>query len=92
MTNKKVMNPVEAGMIGAVAGAAVGAAAVILSEEKNREAIGDEIDEVKKGGQKIYNQVKGKVEDMATDAKDKAEKAVAQGEKKVDEVKKVIKK
>lgn len=80
MTNKKGMSPVAAGVVGAVVGAAVGATAVVLADEKNRKAIGKE-----------FNKVKGQVKDMASGVSDKVQEVVAQGEKKVDEAKEVIK-
>jgi gas vesicle protein len=80
MVNKKGMNAVEAGAIGAVVGAAVGAAAVALSSEKNRKAIGKKFNEVKKDGQKIISDIKGKVEEISSQGKEKAK-----------EVKKVLK-
>jgi gas vesicle protein len=81
VVNKGGMSPVAAGAVGAVVGAAVGATAVVLSEEKNRKAIGKE-----------FNKIKEKVEDMASGVGDKAREVVSQGEKKVEEVKKDIKK
>lgn len=80
MVNKKGMNAVEAGAIGAVVGAAVGAAAVVLSEEKNRKMIGRKFEDLKKGGQKIYSDARNKMGDMAS-----------AGEKKVEEAKKAVK-
>ena len=61
-------------------GAAVGAAAVALSDPKNRKAIG-----------KKYNEVKDKVEDMASGVQDKAQEVMAQAGDKVEEAKKSVK-
>lgn len=80
VANKSGMSPVAAGVVGAVVGAAVGAGAVVLSEEKNRKAIGKKFDEVKKEGQKVYTDMKNKVEDLSS-----------QGEEKVKEAKKTLK-
>lgn len=78
--NDKGMSPVAAGVVGAVVGAAVGATAVVLSEEKNRKAIG-----------KTFNEVKDKVEEVASGVQDKVGQVVSQGEEKVKEAKKSVK-
>ncbi len=78
--NNKGVNPVAAGVVGAVVGAAVGATAVALSDEKNRKKIGKKFDELKKGGQQVYSDIKDKMEDLSS-----------QGEAKVEEVKKAVK-
>lgn len=75
--NKKGVNPVAAGIAGAVIGAAAGAAAVVLSDEKNRKKIKGKIDEYKKKGQRAYSDLQDKVEEMKEE-----------GEKKVKQVKK----
>jgi gas vesicle protein len=80
VNNDKGMSPVAAGVVGAVVGAAVGATAVVLSEEKNRKAIG-----------KSFNEVKGKVENMAASVGDSVQNVASQGEKKVKEAKKAVK-
>lgn len=73
--NKKGINAVEAGIVGAVVGAAVGATAVVLSDPKNRKKMGKKLDEYKKDGQKIYSDLKEKVEEMASGAEEKVEEA-----------------
>jgi gas vesicle protein len=80
MANKKGMNPVEAGIIGAAAGLAVGATAVALSSKENRKKIGKGFEKVKEMGQEAYSDMKAKVEDVAS-----------QGEAKVEEAKKTVK-
>jgi gas vesicle protein len=75
MANKKGMSPVEAGIIGAAAGIAVGATAVALSSKDNREKIGKGINKVKEMGQEAYSDVKGKMEDVASEGQKKVEKA-----------------
>ncbi len=75
VANKGGMSPVAAGVVGAVVGAAAGATAVILSEEKNRKAIGKKFDEVKKEGQKVYSDLKGKVEELSSQGEDKVKEA-----------------
>lgn len=64
-----------AGIIGAVIGAAVGAGAVALSSEKNRKIIKNKFNEYKKDGQKIISDLKGKIEDVKSEAGDKIEEA-----------------
>ena len=79
MANNKGINPIA--VVGAaVVGAAVGAAAVALSDEKTRNKIGKKFDELKKDGQKVYSDLKGKAENVVTSAGDK-----------VNEVKKTVK-
>jgi gas vesicle protein len=79
--NKDGMSPVAAGVVGAVVGAAVGATAVVLSEEKNRKALGKEFTKVKEEVEKVASGVGSQVQDVAS-----------QGEKKVEAVKKDLKK
>jgi len=80
MANKKGMNSVAAGLVGAAVGAAVGAGVVVLSEEKNRKKIGKKFNEFKEDGQKVYSDIKDKTEELSS-----------QGEEKVEEAKKVVK-
>jgi gas vesicle protein len=80
MTNKKGMSPVTAGLVGAAVGAAVGAGAMALSDEKNRKKIGKKFNEFKEGGQKVYSDIKEKVEELSS-----------QGEAKVEEAKQAVK-
>lgn len=75
MTNKKGMSPVEAGLVGAAVGLAVGASAVALSEEKNRKKIGKKFNEFKEDGQKAYSDIKGEVDELFSQGKAKVEKA-----------------
>lgn len=75
MANKKGMNPLTVGAIGAAVGAAVGIAAVELSDPKNRKAIQKKIGELEEKGEQAYaelqktaTEVKGKTEDFANEA------------------------
>lgn len=70
----------KAGIIGAAIGAAVGAGAVALSDDKNQKIIKNKFNELKKQGQKVYSDLQNKVEDLTS-----------QGEKKVEEAKKALK-
>jgi KaiC/GvpD/RAD55 family RecA-like ATPase len=70
MANKKGMNPVEAGIIGAAAGLAVGATAVALSSEENREKIGKEFNKVKEEVGKAVSQGQAAVEEKVGQAKE----------------------
>lgn len=81
MANKKGMNPLAAGAIGAAIGAAVGVAAVELSDEKNRNAVGKKLGEIREEGEKVYTQIqksateaKGKVTDAKNDIEKKVKK------------------
>lgn len=78
--NDKGMSPVAAGVVGAVVGAAVGATAVVLSEEKNRKAIGDK-----------FNEVKDKVEEVASQGQDQAKAMVSGAQNQVAKARKAVK-
>lgn len=80
MVSKKDTSAVGAGIAGAVIGAAIGASAVALSDKNTRKKITNKFNEYKKEGQKIYLDLKGKVEELSS-----------QGEKKVKEAKKTLK-
>ncbi|MFZ3301363.1 MAG: hypothetical protein WA152_01465 [Microgenomates group bacterium] len=69
-----------AGILGAVIGAAVGAGAVALSNEKNQKFIKNKFNDLKEKGQKVLN-----------DIQTKADELTATGKEKVKEVKKDIK-
>lgn len=73
-----------AGILGAAIGAAVGAGAVALSDKKNQKFIKNKFDEYKKDGQKIYKDLKNKVEELTSEGETKVKG-------KVEEVKKTIK-
>lgn len=81
MTTKNNVKVAGAGILGAVVGAAVGAGAVALSSEKNRKAIKNKFNDLKKQGQKAYSNLQDKVSDLTS-----------QGKEKVEEVKKDLKK
>lgn len=68
---KSKLNPVAAGAVGAVVGAAVGAGAVMLSNPKNRKMIKDKFETLKKQGQKVYSDLQGKMGEMTAEGKDK---------------------
>ena len=73
-----------AGIIGAVIGAAVGAGAVALSNEKNQKFIKNKFNDLKMQGQKVLNDLQNKAGEITATSKDKFEG-------KVKEVKKSIK-
>ncbi len=75
MVSKKGSSAVGAGIAGAVIGAAIGATAVALSNKDTRNKIGKKFGEYKKEGQKIYSDLKGKVEDLTSKGEEKAEEA-----------------
>lgn len=65
------MNPIAAGVMGAVAGAAVGAtAAVVLSDEKTRNKIGDVFNNISKNAPKMVDQGKQRVKELRDKASD----------------------
>lgn len=71
------INPVAAGVMGAVAGAAVGAtAAVVLADEKTRNKIGDVVNNLSKNAPKMMEEGKQRVKnfrDKATDVMGEAQ-------------------
>jgi len=74
----------EAGILGAVIGAAVGAGAVALSSTKNQKMIVNKFNDLKKQGQKVLSDMQDKAEELTAIGKDKLDS-------KVKEVKKEIK-
>lgn len=72
--NKTFGEAVVAGS--AIAGAALGAAAVFLSDKKNQEKIKKTVDEVSEEAVKIGKNVKKKVEEFTKNAAKKEEKVV----------------
>jgi hypothetical protein len=78
--NKNGAQVAGAGILGAVIGAAVGAGAVALSNEKNQKFIKNKFNDLKKQGQKVLS-----------DMQDKAQELTATGKGKVEEVRKDIK-
>ncbi len=78
--NKTGVQVAEAGILGAVIGAAVGAGAVALSSTKNQKMIVNKFNDLKKQGQKVLS-----------DMQNKAEELTATGKEKVEDVKKEIK-
>jgi len=81
MVKKNNKSSFGAEVTGAVMGAMAGAAAVVLSNPKNRKKIENKFNEYKKDGQKIISDIQGKVEDMTSE-----------GEEKIVKVKKAVKK
>lgn len=73
MTTKNNVKVAGAGVLGAVIGAAVGAGAVALSSEKNRKAIKNKFNDLKKQGQKAYADLQDKVGDLTSQGKEKVE-------------------
>lgn len=73
-----------AGILGAVIGAAVGAGAVALSNEKNQKFIINKFRDLKEQGQKVLNDIQNKANELTTTGKEKLDS-------KVKEVKKGIK-
>lgn len=78
--NKSGAQVAGAGILGAVIGAAVGAGAVALSNEKNQKFIKNKFNDLKEQGQKVMNDIQSKAEELT-----------ATGKEKVDDVKKEIK-
>lgn len=73
------VNPIAVGVMGAVAGAAVGAtAAVVLADEKTRNKIGDVVNNLSKNaprmmdeGRQRMHEIRERAADMIADAQDR---------------------
>lgn len=71
-TNEKhPINPVAAGIVGAVVGAAGTAAAMALSDKQTRDKVGNKIKELKDEGMRTYSEVKKRATKGLTDTKEK---------------------
>lgn len=70
---KKGINPLTTGVAGAVIGAAAAAAAIALSDEKNRQKAEKILTDMQKEGNKIFKTII----QMAMELKDKGEKALS---------------
>lgn len=68
--DKKGVNPLATGVAGAIIGAAAAAAAVALSDEKNRHKAEKVLSDMQKEGNKIFKEISR----MAMELKDKGEK------------------
>lgn len=71
MAIKNNVKIAEAGIVGAVIGAAVGAGAVALSNPKNRKFIAGKFSDLKKQGQKAYSDLQDKVGELTSEGKGK---------------------
>lgn len=61
---KKGVNPLEAGVVGAIIGAAATAAAVVLSDEKNREKAEKILKDLQNKGDKIIKEISKRALDL----------------------------
>lgn len=77
--NKKGMNPITAGAIGAGIGALAGAAAVVLSDEKTRKKIGKKIEELEVRAKEAVADTQDKIKSFESEAR----KSLAQANKKL---------
>lgn len=75
-SEKKSVNPLEAGVVGAIIGAAATAAAVVLSDEKNRKKAEKILNDLQTKGDKIIKEISKK----ALEIKDQVEKYTPQSE------------
>lgn len=64
-----------AGILGAVIGAAVGAGAVALSNEKNQKFIKNKFNDLKEKGQKVLNDIQTKADELTATGKEKVDNA-----------------
>lgn len=72
MAGNKGVNPLATGVAGAVIGAAAAAAAMFLSDEKNRKKAEKILGELEKDGTKVFSEVKR----IAMELKDKGVKTL----------------
>ncbi len=81
--NKTGVQVAEAGILGAVIGAAVGAGAVALSSTKNQKMIVNKFNDLKKQGQKVLSDMQDKAEELTATGKGKVEEKVKAVEKEI---------
>lgn len=81
MTTKNNVKVAEAGILGAVIGAAVGAGAVALSSTKNQKMIVNKFNDLKKQGQKVISDLKSKATELTEDSKDDVNTKVTEAKK-----------
>lgn len=81
--NKNGAQVAGAGILGAVIGAAVGAGAVALSNEKNQKFIKNKFNDLKKQGQKVLSDMQDKAEELTATGKGKVEEKVKQVKKEI---------
>lgn len=81
MTTKNNVKVAEAGILGAVIGAAVGAGAVALSSTKNQKFIKNKFNDLKKQGQKVISDLQDKAQELADNGKEKVTTKVAEVKK-----------
>ncbi|MDO8452796.1 MAG: hypothetical protein Q7S79_03535 [bacterium] len=75
---KQGVNPAAAGLVGAIIGVAAGAAAVALSDEKNRKKLGKTVKNLTAEGTKTVNELKGTINEWRDSAEEKVEDAKTQ--------------
>lgn len=75
---KKGVNPLTSGVVGAVIGAAATAAAIALSDEKNRKKVEAVLSDLQKQGDKVLKEITKR----AMDLKDMGDRALSKNEPK----------
>lgn len=81
--NKNGAQVAGAGILGAVIGAAVGAGAVALSNEKNQKFIKNKFNDLKKQGQEVLSDMQDKAEELTATGKGKVVEKVKQVKKEI---------
>lgn len=89
--NKNSAQVAGAGILGAVIGAAVGAGAVALSNEKNRKIIKNKFNDLKKQGQKVLNDIQREADELTATEKEKVDSKVKGLRSNLEDYKKTIK-
>lgn len=81
---KKGVSPLATGVAGAVIGAAAAAAAIVLSDEKNRKKAEEVLESLEKEGNKVFKEIrkraleiKEKVSQAPSEARDEPKKLAA---------------
>jgi len=91
MENKKDGGSIASTLVAAVAGMALGAAAVVLSDNKNRQKIGKNIDKLKDQGTQALSDVKERLTDMSDNAQKQVEETRSEIKKQLPKAKKASK-
>lgn len=81
LSKNKNASAIGAGIVGAVVGAAVGAGAVALSDKKNQKFIKNKFEDLKKQGQKVFNDFQDKAKDLTSEGRNKVTAKVEEAKK-----------
>jgi hypothetical protein len=83
MADRKSINPTASAVAGIVIGAAAGAAAIALSDKKNRQRVVEKAHELRVRSNKTLGDFKKKVNNIRKEASDTIEKQKAEAKKRL---------